>query len=296
MTGVGARSRRKKVLGQAAEIQRSIQAASILVEVRDARVPFLSEMAGFLGKQKNKFRAVVLTKSDLASPEITSLWIDKLTKEGTRAIAVNLTDIQKSKKQLTSFFKELAACKSSALDLARFGIVGLPNVGKSTLINRIIGQSKVKTGDRPGITRGKQWIRAAEDLIILDTPGVIQLFSGIENRLGPEFFKLCLCNVVPAGQFSSISIATEFLAFIITNFAHWPCKTYCADMFEKLFETRDVERFFEDFCHEQGLLRIGGVADLEKASERFISDFRKGKMGRFSLESPAGTGEGLWHI
>lgn len=295
MPGVGARSRRNKIRGQAAEIQQSIKAASILIEVRDARVPFLSGMVGFLGKQQNKLRAVVLTKTDLASPAITRQWIDKLDEEGIRAIAIDLTDVRKSKKQLTVFLKELASWKSSALGLARFGIVGLPNVGKSTLINRLIGQSKVRTGDKPGITRGKQWVRVAGDVIILDTPGVIQLFSGLENTLGKEFFKLALCNVVPAGQFCSVGVVTEFLAFVISNFSHWPCKKYSPELFKTLFETGDIEAFFTAYCTEKGLLRIGGVADLEKASVRFIGDFRKGKMGRFSLESPDGTGAGLWH-
>ena len=294
MTGSASRSRRNKIRGQAGEIQRDIRAASILIEVRDARVPHLSGMVSFLGKQKTKFRAVVLTKADLACPLVTQSWIEKLNKEGIKAIAVDLNSGKKDLMKLKNFLKSLAKEKKSAFKLARFGIVGLPNVGKSTLINRVIGKTKVRTGDKPGITRGKQWVRVAPDVVILDTPGVIQLFSGLEKQLGEEFFKLTLCNVVPAGQFCSVTIATEFLAFVVSSFSHWPVKNYFHSLFSSLIEKGDIETFFDDYSNENGLLGKGGVPDLAKASVRLVSDFRKGKLGRISLEAPEEYTGNLW--
>ena len=289
--GAGARQRRNKIRGQAGEIQRDIKAASILLEVRDARVPHLSGMASMLGRQKSKYRAVVLTKADLAAPQITDQWIRHLESEGLKAVAVDLTEKKSSAGVLRRFCKDLSKERSSALGLTRFGIVGLPNVGKSTLINAILGRARVKTGDRPGITRGKQWVKVGDDMAILDTPGVIQLFSGLENKLGNQFFKLALCNVVPAGQYCSVTIATEFLAYIKGHFTNWPVKDYAHKEFSSLLKTGDIEAFFQDFCILKGLLRKGGVGDLEKASDRLIVDFRKGKLGRISLELPDGDGD-----
>jgi len=342
MTGTGARRRRDAVRGQLGAIQDSLRAANLILEVRDARAPRSSSATRLLGRAAGKRRGVVLAKADLADPTATKAWLAALEAAGTPAVALDMTGSGGGGRnrggsrrgrgrsgnagaQLTSFIARIAGNRRSALGVTRVAVVGLPNVGKSTLINRLQGRAMAVTGDRPGVTRGKQWIRVADDIVVLDTPGVIQLFDGIERRLGEDFFKLVMCNIVPAGQYDDVAVAEAFLAWVRATYGRWPCREYHGAAFDRLWspvaseddggrddggrddggrddggrddgERRDggrhdgVEATLLALAEAAGLRASGGTHDYAAAARRLMTDWRHGKLGVWTLDD-VGEGE-----
>ncbi len=285
MSGSESRKRRDKMRGKLGVLLRDIKAASVIIELRDARAPELTSVRDYLGPQAPKCKGIILSKADMAEKDSTRQWIEHFRTEDIPAIALDLRQGRANRAKLVDFVNKLATKKSSALGVARVAIVGLPNVGKSTLINTMLGRNKAATGNRPGVTKGKQWIRLAEDVYLLDTPGVIQLFGGIENKLGRQFFKLIMCNVVPTGQYDSISAIEDFFMYLKSRFSAWPFRSYREDVFSLLWSS-GIEKTLEAYAAERNMVGTGGMPDGDAAARAILADFRRGKLGRVSLELP----------
>ncbi|HAF31917.1 MAG TPA: ribosome biogenesis GTPase YlqF, partial [Anaerovibrio sp.] len=151
----------------------------VVIELLDARIPYSSANPMLQEIIAGKPKVVALNKSDLADPAITKKWVAYFRSQGIQAVAVDATQ-GKGTKQLVKITEELARSKTEKLvskgakaRSARVMILGIPNVGKSSLINRLAGSNKAKTADKPGVTRAKQWIRLADSLELLDTPGIL---------------------------------------------------------------------------------------------------------------------------
>jgi len=289
MSGKASVRRRDAVRGQVGAIRRELQSANLIFEVRDARAPLLTSVERLLGRQAAvKRRGIVLTKADLAEDSCTRQWLEWFEKHERPAIAVDLGDTVRSGRAIRRFVKELVGSRTGAAKLSRVAVVGLPNVGKSTIINRMVGHKRAKVGNRPGITRGRQWVRVGEGVVVLDTPGVIQLFAGIEKALGAAFFKLALCNVVPAVQYEDYDCIERLLVYLRSRFDVWPFSGYRAPVFEKLWsgEISTIEEVFEEYAQRDGLRGRGGIADVSAAVSRIMSDFQRGKLSPLSLEFP----------
>ncbi|TAH55257.1 MAG: ribosome biogenesis GTPase YlqF, partial [Methanosarcina mazei] len=161
------------------KIAEELKLVDIVIELLDARIPLSSrnpEVDEIVG---NKKRIIVLNKSDLADPSVNKRWINFFDRENTRAIMVNsmkgsgLKDVLSASKQLMKEKLDRLRSKGMLVKTTRALIIGIPNVGKSTFINKLAGRSAAETGDRPGVTKSKQWIKVSPELELLDTPGIL---------------------------------------------------------------------------------------------------------------------------
>ena len=264
------------------QIEENLKLVDLILELVDARVPASGRNPdiGSLGQQKP--RLIVLTKADLADASVTERWIETYTAQGLRAIALDAR-ASATKKILATQIRE--ACREKLERDKRRGIrksqirvlvAGIPNVGKSTLINSLAKKASAKTGDRPGVTKGQQWIRLAEGIDLLDTPGL----------LWPKFeSKEVGLRLAWIGSIREEVLATEELSLSLID--HLRC-TYPNALSGRygIDESGSAEEILTSIAVERGCIRGGGEADTEKAASLLLEEFRHAKLGRITLERP----------
>ena len=246
-----------------------------------SRNPLLDQLVG-----DKKPRIIILNKEDLADPQRTAYWINQFNQQsGYRAFAFNATI---GKKQLISRLKEalLELTKEKRERMAQKGvrkqtircmIVGIPNVGKSTFINILVGKKAAQTGDKPGVTRGTQWIRLDEDLELLDTPGILwPKFEDEEVGL-----RLAVTGAINDDVFDHDEAALKLLTFLQKRYPH-----HLQERFKLTEEDLAQEPLYilEQIGRNRGCLLKGGRIDYGKVSKGILIDFRQAKIGRITLE------------
>jgi ribosome biogenesis GTPase A len=240
-------------MGHAAEtIKRLAPYLTALIEVVDARAPQLTRFGGWQRWAPDCPVLLVLNKEDLADPAVTASWIRYFQARGTAAVALQ-ANRPGGERQVLAALRTLPVAGGQR----RAAVVGLPNLGKSTLLNRLIGRHRLRTGDRPGVTRGPQWIRR-HDWDWLDLPGVLTRAQGRDWRL-----KVLGVVGYPAAE-------AEALAEEILRRTAWGQASDPVDAFGQA----------------RGFLQRGGVVDRQRAAEAALAAFRDGSLGRWSLEVP----------
>lgn len=254
------------------QIKPLLKLIDVVIEIVDARAPqassnpMLAEIAG------GKPSILILNKADLADPSVTDKWITTYKSSGRFPYATNAESGDGIAKAISAFrsFDINSRTKARAL------IVGMPNVGKSSLINRFAKRASTKTGDKPGITRGRQWIDigSAE---LLDTPGIMPLRVG-----NPDvWMRLCALGIISDDLFDKEKVAKELLQTIAQNYPGYLSSKYGSESNTDLESQLEV---LERIAAKKGCLSKGGIPDLDKAALLFIKDFRSGRLGRISLE------------
>lgn len=259
------------------EIEEAIPRVDVIIEVLDARIPFSSENPMISRIRKEKPCVKVLNKRDLADPEMTKLWIEHLEKEnGVKAIAITTTETSEVHK-ITELCRKLAPNREDIGKQIRTMIMGIPNVGKSTIINTLAGRVVAKTGNQPAVTRQQQRINLQNGIVLSDTPGI--LWPKVENP--HSGFRLAATGAVKdtAMDYDEVAFYTvEYLA------KAYPEKIKERYQIEDLPET-DIE-LMEAIGEKRGCLRAGGRIDIYKASEILLNDLRSGTLGQITLEKP----------
>ncbi len=263
-------------------MESQVKLVDVVVEMLDARIPRSSTNPMLLEVLGGKPKVIALNKTDMADAAQTDLWIDKLKKSGLTVCKVDCAT-GKGVKQLISAV-QLAAKpvidkwlkKGVRNRSVRVMIVGIPNVGKSTLINRLVGRTKVVAADKPGVTRGQQWVTIAKGLELLDTPGV--LWPKFED---PEIgFCLAVTGAIKEDVFDR-EMAVELLVERLMG-------RYGAELEAKYgiqLTPEDTDRtVLAKIATARGCLKAGGVLDLDKVVQIVLRDFRSGKLGRFTLD------------
>ena len=260
----------------------NLKMIDVVVEVIDARAPLASRNPDFDDLFSGKARVVLLNKSDLADGNSTKRWISYYNRHGIEASGVSATG-GSAKKIVTALIEKAAKPRVDAMKakgvnkVVRCMIVGIPNVGKSTLINRMAGESRAEVGDRPGVTRGKQWVRISPYLELMDTPGM--LWPKLEDQ---ELAKhLAFLGSIKDEIMDSEELATDLLALL-----QGAVPALLTERFGKLAADTPKEELLEAICRSRGFLLRGGELDEERASHVALDEFRAGKIARVTLEQP----------
>lgn len=271
------------------QIEEKLKLLDIVIELLDARVPMSSRNPMIDEILRGKPRLIILNKADLADPRATDRWISFFSAKGHAAIAVDsstgtrVADIPQRVKEL--LHDKIARMKEKGMNprAMRALIVGIPNVGKSTLTNRLAGRNIAATGDRPGVTKGQQWIKVGSELELLDTPGI--LWPKFEDEL--VGYKLAMTGAIREQILNIEDIA--FFAVRILASQYWDALAERFELTEAPQDTEDSEqivKLMEDIGRKRGCLLSGGRVDLEKVSGIILRELRAGKMGRITLEEP----------
>ena len=265
-------------------MESQIKLVDVVVEMLDARIPRSSTNPMLIDVLGSKPKVIALNKTDMADNAQTELWMQKLKNSGLPVCKVDCAT-GKGVKQLISMIQVAAKPviekwlkKGVRNRPVRVMIVGIPNVGKSTLINRLVGKNKVVAADKPGVTRGQQWITIAKGLELLDTPGV--LWPKFED---PEVgFCLAVTGAIKEDVFDREQ-ATELLIERLMNRYPEELKSKYAVQFEI---SDDVRAVLAKIATSRGCIKAGGVLDLDRVIQTVLRDFRSGRLGRFTLDEP----------
>ena len=268
-------------------IQDQLKLVDVVIELVDARLPISSRnplLEELVGAKKP--RIIILNKEDLADPQRTTYWVNYFNQQsGCRAFPFNATigkkqligRLKEALLDLTAEKRERMAKKGIRKQTIRCMIVGIPNVGKSTFINIIAGKKAAQTGDKPGVTRGKQWIRLDEDLELLDTPGI--LWPKFEDE--EVGFRLAISGAVSDDVFDNDEAVLKLLAFLQQRYPKLLTERFKLD--EELLQGEPLA-IMEQIGRNRGCLLKGGRVDYTKVSKAIIGDFRQAKIGRITLE------------
>lgn len=258
-------------------IQSNLKLVDIIIEILDARIPNSSKNPIINEITANKKRIILLNKADLADKRETYEWIRLFEKEGYKAIEIDaLTGrgIDKLYKILNEFQAERDEKKRNSRPL-RIMILGVPNVGKSSLINRLSGRKSTKTGNKPGITKGKQWITLENGMQLLDTPGI--LWPKFEE---PEVgLNLAFAGSIKDEILEIQDIGLELIGFLADNYPEEFMNRY------KLSGLSDDKLTnMEALALKRGFILPGKRIDYERTARTVIDEFRAGKIGKITLE------------
>lgn len=262
-------------------MKEDIKLIDLIIELVDARVPLASRNPDIDELGKGKARLILLNKSDLASERLNEAWTKWFQEKGYFVVKVNSRS-GAGLKQINGIVQE--ACKEKIERDKRRGIlnrpvramvVGIPNVGKSTFINSFAGKACAKTGNKPGVTKGNQWIRLNKTLELLDTPGI--LWPRFEDQL--VGMRLAFIGSINDQILNRDELATELLKFLLSNYPDALKERY-------QIEDGDAVQALSQIAKVRGCLIKGGEPDLAKAAGILIDDFRSGKLGRITLEFP----------
>ncbi len=264
-------------------IEENLKMIDVVVEILDARIPFSGRNPHFDDIIKNKPRLLVMNKADLADKDLTNRWIEYYRKNSLKVIPISCT----TGMGLGKVISEARALIQDKIDRDRekgrtrtlkIMMVGIPNVGKSSLINRLVGRASTKTGDRPGVTRGKQWIRLKGDVELLDTPGI----------LAPKFEDQVVAKrLAYTGAIKDEIMNTELLVYSLCellrdNYPELLCTRYKLDSVDGL----EGHEILEKISKKRGFVISGGEIDTERGANMILDELRSAKIGNITLEKP----------
>ena len=258
-------------------IQENLKLVDVCVEVLDARIPVSSRNPILTELTANKIRVLVLNKSDLADEAKTAEWAEKLKQDGAYVLVTNCNSGAGSAalvKLLEKIRDEKNEGRERKKDL-RLMIVGIPNVGKSSLINRLTGKKAAKTGNKPGVTRGKQWISLGEHMMMLDTPGI--LWPKFEDpKVG---LNLAFCGSIKDEIMDLETLGMELIGVLARDYPDLLSARY---KLEEIAET-PLDNM-ENIARKRGFILPGKRIDYERTARTVIDEFRAGTIGRITLE------------
>lgn len=264
------------------EIEENLKLVDVVIELVDARAPYASMNPMLQELIQNKTKIVLLMKNDLADPVRTKEWVTYFEKNDIVSLPVNVNNKQDITKVIELVNEKGLEQQKKRIEkgiqkrTVRALIAGVPNVGKSTLINRLANKRIAKIGDRPGVTKQQQWIKIKQQFELLDTPGI----------LWPKFEEESIgMKLAAIGTIKYELVPTQDVAAFVINYLD----TYYRENLFKRYKLKDHEDMWDTFVHigkQRGALESGGHVNFDKVAEIVLQDFRSGRLGNITLESP----------
>ncbi len=264
------------------QMQEDIKLIDLVVEIVDARIPYSSRNPDIDELGKNKYRLILMNKADLADKKVTEKWSSYFKSKGYFVVSLDARS-KAGMKSITDIIME--ACKEKIeRDLkrgiknrpVRAMVVGIPNVGKSTFINSYAGKACAKTGNKPGVTKGKQWIRLNKNVELLDTPGI--LWPKFEDQM--VGLRLALIGSIKDEILNIDELAVELIKYLLQAYPGILAERYSIE------EVENPTDILLEIAKSRNCISKGGELDYSKAAILLIDDFRSGKLGKLSLEMP----------
>ncbi|MGZ9584660.1 ribosome biogenesis GTPase YlqF [Paenibacillus marinisediminis] len=279
------------------QIQEKLKLIDVAIELLDARLPMSSRNPMISEILGDKPRLIIMNKADLADPEMTNRWMQIFRAEGHAVLPVDAstgTNVQQIPGEARKLLEEKIArqiAKGMKPRAIRALIVGIPNVGKSTLINKLAGRQVAATGDKPGVTKGQQWIRVGQEMELLDTPGI--LWPKFEDQL--VGYRLATTGAIKDQLLNVEDIAFYAIKYLTKHYSERLKERFELEELPQVDseDPNEVVAVMEEIGRKRGCLVSGGRVDLEKASGIILRELRAGKMGRVTLETPEECGVSL---
>ena len=273
-------------------MQENIGLVDLVIELADARIPLSSRNPDIDSLCGGKARILLMTKADMADPVRTAKFQKYFEDKGFMVIAMDART-RKANEKIKAYVEKACAAKRERDKRRgivgrplRAMVVGIPNVGKSTFINSFAGKASAKTGNKPGVTRGKQWIRLNKNLELLDTPGI--LWPKFEDR--QVGVNLALTGAIRQELLEEQELSLELLDFLQREYPSLLKERYAPEDARWEFPM-DSAKLLGEIALSRNLLKTGGEPDWQRASKMILDDFRNGKTGRISLETPPEGGD-----
>lgn len=273
------------------QIMEDLKLIDIVIEILDARIPISSKNPDIQKIIQNKKRIVILNKSDLAEEKETTKWVEYYKRNGVKAIIADSNlgkGIKETLKQIENIMEEdmqKAAEKGRIKKNIRVMILGIPNVGKSSFINRLCNKKLAIVGNRPGVTRQKQWVRISNNIELLDTPGV--LWPKFEDE--KVALNLSYTGSIKDEILETVEVAFSLLTYLYNNYKSNLMERYKItdndiEDIKAEDENEEVYNLMKLIGKRRGAVISGGELDDEKTANILLNDFRSGKLGRITLE------------
>ena len=275
------------------QIEQDLKLVDLVIEILDARIPVSSQNPDIGRLIKNKKRLVILNKSDMADKRENDRWINYFKNNNIPALLCNsksgqgVEKIEETINKLLVSEKEKALLKGRSGKIIRAIIVGIPNVGKSSFINRISKKANTEVGNKPGVTKQKQWIRLSNNIELLDTPGV--LWPKFEQE--SVALNLAYTGTIKSEIIDEVDIAYNLIKYLVYNYPSELAECYKIESSEidncmnsNKEENEKIVDVMNLVGKKRGAISKGGVIDLERTSKIILDDFKNGKIGNITLE------------
>ena len=262
-------------------IQQNMKLVDVVIEVIDARLPFSSKNPQMDSLFSNKPKIIAINKIDLADPKILREFQNEYKEKGFRVVNINSISGEGTKQLLRAvddasqeLFEKLKR-KGMRKRAVRLMVTGIPNVGKSSLINNLVGRKSAKTGDKPGVTRGKQWVRIKKDIELFDTPGILWPRFNNQNTA----IKLALSGAIKDELIPFNEVARWLISFLREHY-----RGVISERYDGIDETKSITDIIEEIGKKRGCILKGGIVDLDRAVYILVDDFRRGRLGKIVLD------------
>ncbi|HEY5555735.1 ribosome biogenesis GTPase YlqF [Acetobacterium sp.] len=257
------------------EIKEKLKLINVVIEVVDARLPISSKNPDINEYTWNKQHILLMNKADLADPKVSEAWMDwfKDNTDIQHVMLYNAFD-RRLKSELIKLIHSLNVKNKFQMKCL---VCGIPNAGKSTVINSLIGKKKTQIGNKPGVTKGQQWLSTPDNLMLLDTPGI----------LWPKFddpkvgLHLAWLGSIKDTIYEKENIAADLLKYLIN---YYPKELEI--MYKITLDNKNIVEVYDAIAKSRGLLIKGGEYDYSRTSELILNDFKNGRIGRITLERP----------